>query len=543
MAAMTPELAERLPQLLDAMVAIGSDVELHSLLDRVVTTAAELTGARYAAVAVLNEEGSEVGQFVTYGVEPSVRERIGRLPGGAGLIRALLENAEPLLLDNIADDARSVGLPPGHPPVTSLLGVPVRVHGATFGALFLSEKKGGSFSTDDLRMIQVLATEAGIAVGNARLYDAVRQRARWMDGSAELTTSLLSEDGDNALAVVAEQARRLADADAALVLVPTPDEGLEVVALSSDHPNGLIGRVLPGNSELAGLLRAGEPVFMTDAATDPRRVSEVGLRFGPTMLLPLFSSGQTLGALALPRLPGSREYSVHERAMATQFAQQAALALMLTEAQRDREQLAVYEDRDRIARDLHDLVIQRLFATGMLLEGARRSAEPELQERISRVTDELDATIQEIRTTIFALQQDPGEAPAGVRTRVLRETGTAAALLGFQPSVSFTGPVDSRVGEGVTKNLIAALREALSNVSRHAGASRAEVTLDASAQLPDGRDAVRMTVSDDGRGLRGKGRSSGLRNLTRRAESLGGEATFGPGLGEAGTRLVWQVPL
>jgi signal transduction histidine kinase len=538
------DLAQRLPRLLDVMVSIGGDVELHTLLDRVVTAAAELADARFAALAVLDDEGG-VGEFVTRGVSPEVRARIGRLPGSHGLIRALLEERTPLLLHDLTKDPRFHGFPPGHPPMRSLLGVPIRVHDAGFGALYVAEIYQGAFTREDLQLLQILATEAGIAIGNARLYEAVRQRARWMDGSAELSTSLLSGDVDDALAVVAEQAKRLADADAALVLVPTEDGGLTVVAACAADPSGLMGARLPPGFELLPQLLAGEPAFIDNAANDPRLDVPMAQRFGPLMVLPLASDGKVMGALAVPRAPGGPQFTFAERAMANQFAQQAAVALVLSEARDDREQLAVYEDRDRIARDLHDLVIQRLFATGMLLETAQRAAEtPGTRTRISKAVDELDATIQEIRTAIFALQQGPEEAPSGLRTRVLRETGTVARTLGFQPSVAFTGPVDARVGEGVAKNLIAALREALSNAARHSGAGRIEVAVDATVQLPDGRDGVRLTVADDGVGLpQDDTRRSGLRNIAQRAESLGGSTTFGPGLGGAGTMLTWEVPL
>lgn len=263
------------------------------------------------------------------------------------------------------------------------------------------------------------------------------------------------------------------------------------------------------------------------------------------MMLPLHG-GRVLGALATPRARGDRPFTEAERTLATQFASQAALALMMAEAQRDRERLAVYEDRDRIARDLHDLVIQRLFATGMMLEGAqRKSVVPEVQLGVGKAVDELDVTIQEIRTAIFALQQGPAEAPSGLRTRVLREINMAAVPLGFKPAHRFVGPVDVLVGELTGKNLIAALREALSNAFRHAEASRIEVVVDATVQLPDGSQGVRLTVADDGVGIPEGGRRSGLRNLGRRAEALGGSSTYGPGTGEdgGGTAVVWEAPL
>lgn len=235
-----------------------------------------------------------------------------------------------------------------------------------------------------------------------------------------------------------------------------------------------------------------------------------------------------------------------ERTLATQFASQAALALMMADAQRDRERLAVYEDRDRIARDLHDLVIQRLFATGMMLESAqRRSIVPAVREGVGKAVDELDVTIQEIRTAIFALQQGPAEAPSGLRTRVLREINMAAVPLGFKPAHRFLGAIDSTVGDLTGKNLIAALREALSNAFRHAEATRIEVVVDAGVTLPDGSAGVRLEVADDGIGIPAGGRRSGLRNLARRAESLGGASWCGPGVGEdgRGTTVVWEAPL
>lgn len=369
--------------------------------------------------------------------------------------------------------------------------------------------------------------------------------AKLLDAVGSVTTALLGNPGAGALDVVAEQARALVEADAGLVLLPTAEGGLEVVAASADHPIGLVGTVLEGDSPAAAPLLAGEPVYIEDAATDDRMGATITPRFGPSMMLPLLSSGHVMGALALPRVRGAPVFTEDDRVIAAQFAAQAALALLLAEAQRDRNRLAVYEERDRIARDLHDLVIQRLFATGLMLQGAiRKSVPPEAEASIAHAVDELDATIQEVRTAIFALQQEPGDdAPAGLRAQVLRETSVVARGLGFQPSVRFVGPVDSRVGALGARNLIAALREALSNVLRHAGATRVEVIVDATAVLGDGLEGVRLIVSDDGVGIPETGRRSGLRNLARRAEALGGESTFGPGPDGKGTTLAWEAPL
>lgn len=545
---LSTELTARVPQLLEAMRSVGTGLELHSTLDRICETAAELAGARYAAIGVVDTEGRGLSDFVTHGVSSELARKIGLRPDGKrGLLGALISHPDTVRLADLTKDPRSEGFPAHHPPMKTFLGVPIRVQGEIFGNLYLAEKNGGEFNDYDVHMVRVLATEAGIAIGNARLYEAATQRERWIDGSVAVTTALLSGgDADDALAVVAEQARRLADSSAGIVMLPAEEGGMEIVAVSAEDPATTLGLVIPAESPVVDRLLRGEPVFVDDAASDPRMISKLTSRYGPCMMLPLQSGGRVLGALVTPRVRGRRPFSEAERTLATQFASQAALALMMAEAQRDRERLAVFEDRDRIARDLHDLVIQRLFATGMMLEGAqRRSIVPEVREGVGKAVDELDVTIQEIRTAIFALQQGPAEAPSGLRTRVLREINMAAVPLGFKPAHRFRGPVDTVVGELVGKNLIAALREALSNAFRHAEASRIEVVVDSTVTLADGRPGVRLEVADDGVGIPEGGRRSGLRNLRRRAESLGGASSYGPGIGEhgSGTTLVWEAPL
>ncbi|MEV4035365.1 GAF domain-containing sensor histidine kinase [Streptomyces umbrinus] len=540
--------SDDVPRLLEAMRAVGSGLELRSTLERICGTAAELADARYAAIGVAAEDGGGLAEFVYQGVDGETARLIGRLPDGhEGLLGALLRDPEPVRLAELTEDPRSCGFPEHHPRMRGFLGIPIHVQGEIFGNLYLAEKRGGEpFDDHDLDMVRVLAGEAGIAIGNARLYEAAKQRERWIDGSVAVTTALLSGgDADEALQVVAEQARRLSDSAAGLVLLPAAEGGLEIVAVASERPSKALGLVVPAENEVVGELLAGEAVFVEDAATDPRMLSDLSGGYGPTMLLPLQSGGRVLGTLVMARAEGARAFSETERNLATQFASQAALALMMAEVQRDRERLAVYEDRDRIARDLHDLVIQRLFATGMMLESAqRRSAVPEVRQGVGKAVDELDVTIQEIRTAIFALQQEPAEVTTGLRTRVLREINMAAVPLGFKPSHHFVGPVDLVVGELTAKNLIAALREALSNAFRHAGASRIDVTVDATVRLPDGRPGVRLTVTDDGVGIPEGGRRSGLKNLARRAESLGGDSWYGPGSGEngGGASVVWEAP-
>ncbi|MET9090771.1 GAF domain-containing protein [Streptomyces cyaneofuscatus] len=475
----------RLPLLLEAVLSIGSDLGLRATLQQIVDTATTLTGARYGALGVLEPDQDRTEALYTTGMTEAERQRVGHL---------LPE--------------RRAALPPEEgrkaPPAPAFLTAPIQVHTQLFGHLCLAEKSSGPFSETDRALLHVLASQAGIAIGNARLYESARQRERWIEGAAAVTTALLTgTDAADALMTVAESARVLAGASAGVILQPTEAGGMEIVTASTlDDPAGIVGTTIaPGSPVLVQLL-GGEPVFIDDSATDPRMTTDVRSRFGPSMMLPLQSGGRLIGTLALPRRRGAPPYTAVDRLLATQFASQAALALVMADAQADRERLAVYEDRDRIARDLHDLVVQRLFATEMMLESTRRRAatEEDASELLGRAVDELDSTIQEVRTAIFALQQPPAEAPSTFRGRVLRETGGAAALLGFPPSVHFTGAVDALVGEETGRELLAALRGALAAAHRRPGVSAIDVAVDATVRLPDGRSAVRLVVADDGDG-------------------------------------------
>ncbi|MEE1812488.1 GAF domain-containing protein [Streptomyces sp. BE133] len=489
--------------LLEAVLSVGTDLELRATLQQIVDAAAALTEARYGALGVLDTERGTISELFTSGLDDTERQRIGHLPDGhSGMLGVLIDEPEPLRSDDLTTDPRSCGVPPGHPPMHSFLGSPIRVQKQVFGNLYLTEKRTGHFTDADMALMQVLASQAGIAIGNARLYEAARQRERWIEGAAAVTTTLLTgENAVDALMTVAEGARVLADACAGVILQPNKEGGMEIVTASTlDDPAGIVGTTIEPGSALLVQLLGGEPVFIEDSATDPRMTAHVRTRFGPSMMLPLQSGGRLIGTLALPRRRGDRPYTAVDRQLASQFASQAALALVLADAQHDREQLAVYEDRDRIARDLHDLVVQRLFATEMMLESSRRrAAAPESDELLGKAVDELDSTIQEVRTAIFTLQQPPAEVPATFRGRVLRETRGAAAVLGFQPSVHFDGAVDTLVRDPVDRRLLAALRSALATAHRRAGVSAIEVEVDATAVLPDGRAAVRLAVADDGR--------------------------------------------
>ncbi|MFD3955795.1 GAF domain-containing sensor histidine kinase [Streptomyces bacillaris] len=491
--------------LLEAVLSIGSDLGLRATLQQIVDTATTLTGARHGALGVLEPDDDRTEALYRTGMTEAERRSVDRL---------LPERRAGLPAEAEAEDGnggRDGGREPSDAPAPAYLVAPIQVHTELFGHLCLAGKSSGPFTETDRALLHVLASQAGIAIGNARLYESARQRERWIEGAAAVTTALLTgTNAADALMTVAESARVLAGASAGVILQPTEEGGMEIVTASTlDDPAGIVGTTIaPGSPVLVQLL-GGEPVFIDDSATDPRMTTDVRSRFGPSMMLPLQSGGRLIGTLALPRRRGAPPYTAVDRLLATQFASQAALALVMADAQADREQLAVYEDRDRIARDLHDLVVQRLFATEMMLESTRRRAtgEGEAGELLGRAVDELDSTIQEVRTAIFALQQPPAEAPSTFRGRVLRETGGASALLGFPPSVHFTGAVDALVGEATGRELLAVLRKALAAAHRRPGVSAIEVEVDATVRLADGRGAVRLLVADDGRDEEG-GRST-----------------------------------
>ncbi|MEU6234564.1 GAF domain-containing protein [Kitasatospora sp. NPDC047058] len=552
-------------RLLEAVVSVGAGLDLHATLHRIATGAAELVDARYAALGVIAPGGHGLADFIHVGIEDGTAAAIGELPAGRGILGALIDRPEPLRLADLGADPRSTGFPPEHPEMRTFLGEPIRIRDEVFGNLYLTEKKGGgAFTPEDEQVVHALAAAAGVAIENSRLYEEGRRRERWIAGAAAVTTSLLSTDeAEVALTVAAEQVRELADAALGMILLPTAgadgDGQMRVAHASGEAAEFVRGELLPPDSFAARLLK-GESVYLDDMSSDPTVVIRLARSFGPSMAVPMIAAGRVLGGLCVWRSRGALPFTDTEKQLAETFASQAALALRLAEGQRDQQRLAVFQDRDRIARDLHDLVIQRLFATGMMLESAaRRAVVPEVKVGIGNAVDELDATIQEVRTTIYALQHDNhGDAPDTLRTRVLREGSQAAAALGFKPSVTFAGPVESLVGEKTGRQLLAALREMLSNTARHARASRVGVEVDATVHLDDagrpvsgdpesldraGRPGVLLTVTDDGVGIPSGGRRSGLSNLARRAEALGGDAWHEPGPYGKGTLVRWTARL
>nr|SBO97891.1 GAF:ATP-binding region, ATPase-like [Nonomuraea gerenzanensis] len=514
---------DRVHALLEAVVSIGSDLDLETVLRRIVETATTLVDAGYGALGVVGEENTLV-QFIPVGLSEEEIARIEHWPHGLGLLGLLIKDARPLRLGRISDHPESYGFPPGHPPMGTFLGVPVRVRDEVFGNLYLTEKRGGGeFDEEDEAVVIALATAAGVAVENARLYEESRRRETWLQASADVTTSLLSgADPRQVLSVVAARARQMSDADLAQVLLPE-GETLRVAAAEGEGAAELLGSACELDGTLAGeVFTGGEPV--TESADRP------------ALLVPLGAAPGVRGVLVLAKRSGRLPFSWADLQMLQAFAGQAALALELAEARRDAERLGLLEDRDRIAKDLHDVVIQRLFATAMTLMSTVRLVDhPQAAKRLQHAIDELDETIRQIRSSIFALQ-GPAEVAPGLRGQIVELVEGAGSHLGFMPGLRMEGQLDTVVPEPVAEHLLAVLREALSNVVRHSHAGRAEVSVEVSG----GR--LTLVVGDDGVGVGEAGRRSGLRNIEERAQRLGGTAHLeAPGGG--GTRVRWQVPL
>lgn len=532
------EGGNRVNGLVEAMLAVTSGLDLEVTLRTIVHTAIELLDARYGALGVRGDDhGHELVEFVYEGIDAHTRAAIGPLPQGRGVLGLLIDSPTPIRLDNITDHPASVGFPPNHPPMRTFLGVPVRIRDEVYGNLYLTEKNTGQpFSEDDEVLAQALAAAAGIAIDNARLYEQSRARQSWIEATRDIATELLAgTDPGRVFRLIAEEVLKLTGAQVSFVAVPADDTSdvleLLVTEIAGDSPVS-VHAVPPlpaaGNS-LGEALRRALPqrrdVF--DVSTDVLREA------GPALVVPLRGTNSVAGVLVALRPAGARTFTGDQLEMAASFADQAALAWQLALTQRRMRELDVLTDRDRIARDLHDHVIQRLFAVGLSLQGTvARARSVEVQERLSASVDDLQEVIQEIRTTIFDLH---GGASGAVRLRQrLQEAVDQFSAAGLRTSIQFVGPL-SVIDSALADHAEAVVREAVSNAVRHSGAT--ELTL-----LVTVDDDLAITVTDNGRGIDESITESGLRNLRSRAEQGGGTLTLAPG-NAGGTVLHWSVPL
>ncbi|MCM2430094.1 sensor histidine kinase [Streptomyces sp. RKAG337] len=529
--------------LLEAVLSVGRELDLEQVLRNIVEAAAVLVKAEYAALGVIGPDGERLGEFLTVGFTPEQITAIGAYPSGHGILGVLIRDPHPLRLPRISDHPSSYGFPPNHPPMDSFLGVPIRVRDHVFGNLYLTEKRGGGqFDAEDESVLATLAVAAGVAIDNARLYEESRRRERWLQANAEITHTLMAGSPRSAvISLIADRAREITGAELALVALPVDDAAALSVELviGRDAP-ALRGLVVPVEGSLVGsAFSSGKPVTSENINLDEsvRADGPRNDRLEAAVAVPIGTGDGPRGVLLLVRAAGGTAFTDEEIEPLQGFAGQAAVAMELAERRAGAEQIALLEDRDRIARDLHDLAIQRLFATGMTLQSAGRFIEhPEASERVRRAVDDLDETIKIIRSTIFGLRSRETGAEHTLRARTVRAASDAFATLGFTPSVRMEGLLDTQVPREVADHVMAVLAESLSNVAKHAHATRVQVALET-----DGRQVV-LTTTDNGVGLPAERIGNGLRNMRERALQLGGdmELVCPP---DGGTTLVWQVPV
>jgi two-component system sensor histidine kinase DevS len=532
------ESRDRLDGLIEAMLTVTSGLDLDATLRRIVQTAIELVDARYGALGVRGQ-GHNLVAFVFEGIGEEVRALIGDLPQGRGVLGVLIDDPKPIRLDDIQNHPASVGFPPNHPPMRTFLGVPVQIRDEVFGNLYLTEKANGQlFSDDDEVLVRALASAAGIAIENARLYEQCRTRQNWIEAARDISTEMLSGvDADAAFRLVAEKALLLADATAAFVAAPCdaeapPSDSTELVVIQAA---GALS--VPANQ--AAIPLRDKVISQVFRDRTPRRLDSFKLTVGtvdapcPALLLPLRASDDIAGVLVVLRRRDLAPFSAEQLDMMAAFADQAALAWQLATSQRRMRELEVLTDRDRIARELHDHVIQRLFAVGLAMQATLPLARsPEVTRRLTASIDDLQDVVQDIRTAIFDLHGAPSGATR-LRKRLEEELDRFAGD-GLRTTTHFVGPL-SAVDATLADHAEAVLREAVRNAVAHTDATKLEVTIRVD-------DELCIEVVDDGRGIPDGANGPGLTDLRRRADDVGGVLHV-EGVPGRGTVLRWSAPL
>jgi signal transduction histidine kinase len=530
----------RVQNLLDAFLSVATGLDLPSTLRRIVESASDLVDARYGALGVLRQGGGGLAAFIHVGIDEKLAARMGHLPEGKGVLGQLISEPHPLRIPDLGRHPSSVGFPPHHPPMKSFLGVPVLVRGEVFGNLYMTEKRHGQFTAEDEAVLSALAGAAGIAIDNARLYEESELRRRWLAAVADVRAVLLeTPSAADALTLIAERIADLTQADATWLLMgPQPETGAYTMsAQSGEGLNDLTGaRFAPGDSPVLDALDQAGGVVTMDLSGMVYETRNPHIDWGPCLAIPLRGTHSDNAVVIAARKVGADPFDRSITPLVTAFADQASVALDMAARQRLARQLDVYEDRDRIARDLHDHVIQRVFAAGLALQSVLpRVADAEARSRVGSVVRQLDDTVRDIRTTIFDLQTaDGADANGSVRRRLLDIVNeTAGGVL--KPTVRMSGAIDTLVTGELAADVEAVVREGVSNAARHSGGGHVTVTLDVA-------DEVVVEIVDDGRGIDPQAARSGLRNLEQRAGGHGGQAAV-EALPDGGTRLRWSAPL
>lgn len=527
--------------LLAGFAAIAENQGLQAVLERVVAAACRLVDARFAALGVVGSDGV-LSHFITVGLDEDQISTIGELPVGHGVLGLLITEPKPLRLHDLRKHPSAFGFPAGHPQMTSFLGVPIRVRDTVFGNLYLTEKNGGGdFSQSDEDLTVALAAAAGVAIENMRLFEAETRRSRWLECGQEAVRALLNTSPERSLSdveLVAEHAREASGSSLVLILTRLePDESLYCEVALGLHSDKLRGRLVGDGAALCQVLLPTRDTAVLNGALlhNVLPATETKL-FDAAMYTRISDRGNHSRFLVIVRTREDPPFSPVDQRMVAAFASQISTALELTQMQIQREQDAVFGDRDRIARDLHDLVIQRMFAAGLSIQSLRKHVVGEEPlARIASVTAELDATIGELRDTIYSLQSAAHSQDA-LSSRILALVRKALDGSDVEPVIHFSGPLDTAVRQATATQAEAILRESLSNALQHSAATTITVSLTA------GKESLNLRISDNGRGFQQTGRRSGLRNMQHRAEALGGVVTIESSLGQ-GTTIDVMLPL
>ena len=534
---------DQMERLLHVFVEIGSGLDLSATLRRIIVAARELTSAPYGALAIRDAEGNLLS-FVHEGIDADTVRRIGHLPVGKGLLSLSLMDVPALRLDDLTAHPAAVGFPEHHPNMRGFLAVPITIRGTAFGNLYLTHVDPGRvFSKSDEVAARALAFAAAVAIDNAQLFERQRTSAKWMEASREITTALLSraEPHQRPLRLIAERACVLTGAEQAIVLLPAdpdlPDDETDTLVVSAAvglNADEVLGRRIPVDSSTSGdVFRSGEPLITETLRYPIEAFTDVGQR--PAIVMPLCAEDRVVGVIAIARGADQTPFDDSYLDVVSDFATHAAIALALASAREDARQLTLVAERERIAHDLHDHVIQRLFAAGMDLQGTlARARSPEIVDRLNRTLDDLQTIIEEIRTTIFQLKSPLGRT-TDFRQRIQRVVADLTENRDIVTTTRIHGPTTA-VGGELAEHAEAVTAEAVSNALRHSGASRLTVEVQVG-------DMFVLDIIDNGCGIPADNdRNSGLANMKYRAEQLGGacEISNPP---EGGTRVHWAAPL
>lgn len=535
---------DRKDRLLESALVLSSDLSLPIVLQRIVEVAVSLTGARYGALGVVSSDG-RLGDFITTGITLEQRHAIGPLPVGKGILGVLIRDATPLRLRRIADDPRSVGFPAGHPPMTSFLGAPVKARGKVFGNIYLTEKQGAAeFDAEDEAALLVLATQAGIAIENARLYEEAQRRGRWLEALREISSAILADaDIDGVLQTIARRARELVGASTAIIVNPQGDAesgSLTIKVADGAHAEELRNLPVPMQGSVSGdVIQSGQTRILADSSKDTRTYQPmIALgQMGPMVMVPLLARGRPFGTLAVANMIGGTVFDDQDVQLIETFAVQASVALEYGRTQRELKRLAVLDERERIGRELHDGVIQSLFSVGMGLQAtAARSGDPQVESRVESAVGEIDRAIRDLRNYIFGLR--PGLLADRQLEQAIEDLVTEFAE---KSGVTAVADIDGTLAAELAPraaDLVQLTREALSNVGRHAHASTCRVRI-----YRRNGEAV-LEIDDDGRGfdLAAPHTGQGIPNLRDRVSAMGGRLDIQSTAGE-GTTVQISIPV